>query len=179
MHSLFKLIFKALGWRITGSSPVVKKYVMILGPHTSYWDFFVGVAARSALKLKTHYLAKKEIFVFPIGGILKWLGGYPVDRTNAAGLVEAVVEIFNSKEAFSIAITPEGTRKKVDKLKTGFWRIAKEAGVPIVMVGFDFKRKIVDLQEPFMPDELGPDLEKIRHYYSGISGRWPEKGMTA
>ena len=179
MHFLFTLILKTLGWRIAGSPPEVKKYVMIVGPHTSYWDFFLGVAARSTLRLKTHYLAKKEIFVFPIGGVLKWLGGYPVDRTNAAGMVEAVVEIFNSKEYFSIAIAPEGTRKKVEKLKTGFWRIAKEAGVPIVMVGFDFKRKIVDLREPFMPGELGPDLEKIKHYYSGISGKWPDKGITA
>lgn len=178
MRYIFKLIFKILGWQILGSRPSEKKFIIIVAPHTSYWDFFLGVAARSILHLDTHYLAKKEIFVFPIAGLLKWLGGYPVDRSNAAGMVEAVVEIFKSKEEFSIAIAPEGTRKKVDRLKTGFWRIAKGAEVPIVMVGFDFRRKVVELKPAFMPTELEQDMKMIWAYYATLTGKRPEKGIT-
>lgn len=177
MRFFYILIFKLLGWRIEGSAPKEKKFIMIVGPHTSYWDFFVGVAARSILGLETHFLAKKEIFQFPIGGFLRWIGGYPVDRTNAAGMVEAVVSIFNSKENFSIAIAPEGTRKKVKKMKTGFWRIAKEAGVPVAMVGFDFRRKVVELKTPFMPTELDADMAFILSYYRTVTGKNPDNGL--
>ncbi len=178
MRFFFKLIFKILGWRIEGTVPQEKKFIMIVAPHTSYWDFFVGVAARSILGLKTHFLAKKEIFRFPVAGILRWMGGYPVDRRNAAGMVEAVAAIFHSKEEFSIAIAPEGTRKKVEKMKTGFWRIAKEAGVPIVMVGFDFKRRVVELKPPFLPGSLESDMAYILSYYRTVAGKRPEKGLS-
>lgn len=177
MRPFFQLTFWIFGWKTKGSKPKEKKYIMIVAPHTSFWDFFVGVAARSIFRLDTKYLGKKELFRFPLGWLLRWLGGYPVDRSNAAGMVESVVELFNSKEAFSIAIAPEGTRKKVDKLKTGFWRIAKGANIPIVMVGFDFKRKLVEVREPFMPGDMEEDLARVMDYYKGVTGKHPDQGL--
>jgi 1-acyl-sn-glycerol-3-phosphate acyltransferase len=177
MRPIFQFIFWLVGWSTVGEKPRYKKYVMIVGPHTSFWDFFVGVAARSIFRLDTKYLGKKELFKFPLGIILRWLGGYPVDRSNAAGSVQAVVDLFNAHEEFSIALAPEGTRKKVERLKTGFWRIAKEADIPIVVVGFDFGRRVVEIREPFMPGNMDDDMAAILRYYKTIKGKRPEKDL--
>ncbi|MEQ8417807.1 MAG: 1-acyl-sn-glycerol-3-phosphate acyltransferase [Imperialibacter sp.] len=173
MRAVFRFLFWLLGWEAIGTKPTDKKFIIVVAPHTSFWDFFVGVAARSIFRLDTKYLGKKELFWFPLSVFLRLLGGYPVDRTNAAGLVESVVDLFDSKEAFSIALAPEGTRKKVDKLKTGFWRIAKAANIPIVLVSFDFKRRRVEMLEPFMPGDMETDMERIMAYYKGITGKRP------
>jgi len=177
MRYVYQFFFWLLGWKIIGQKPSDKKYIMIIAPHTSYWDFFVGVAARAILKLETKYLGKKEIFRFPLGGFLRWIGGYPVDRDNAGGIVESVIGLFNTHDEFSIALAPEGTRKKVDRLKSGFWRMAKGAGVPIVVVGFDYKRKVVELLASFMPGEMEPDMERIVSYYKNVSGKHPGNGL--
>ncbi len=173
------LIFKWTGWRITGDIPPdLSKYVMIIAPHTSFHDFYIGYAARGIKKLKTRFVAKKELFWFPLGPILKWLGGYPVDRKKNERLVDRVVEIFNSKAAFSIALAPEGTRKKVPRLRSGFYHIAKNAGIPIVMVGFDYKKKTVEIQDPIFPgDNKEKDFQFMWEYYRGVTGKHPELGI--
>lgn len=179
MRPIFKLLFWMFGWKTLGRKPPVDKYIMIVAPHTSFWDFFVGVAARSILRLETKYLGKKELFNFPLGILLRWIGGYPVDRSNPAGMVESVIDLLNSKDRFSIAIAPEGTRKKVAKLKTGFWRIAKGANVPIVVVGFDFRRRVVEVQEPFMPGDMEEDMARIIAYYKTVVGKRPGQGLNS
>ncbi len=178
MRPFYSFIFWILGWKAIGSKPTEKKFIMIVAPHTSFWDFFVGVAARSIFRLDTKYLGKNELFRFPLGIFLKWLGGYPVDRSNPAGMVESVVDLYNSKDEFSIALAPEGTRKKVDKLKTGFWRIAKAANIPIVMVSFDFREKEVKMLEPFMPGDMEEDIARIMKYYNGITGKRPDQDLN-
>lgn len=179
MRFIYKLLFKLLGWKISGSiSPNLKKYVMIVAPHTSNWDFLVGLAARSILKLDTKYLAKQELFKPPFGWLFYALGGYPVDRSKHNNLTDAVVNIFNSKEWFSICITPEGTRKYSEKWKTGFHSIAHKANVPIVMVAFDYGTKTVFANEPFHPSsDLNADIEKIKNYYRQFKGKVPEHGI--
>lgn len=175
------MVFKIVGWKVKGGLPKdVKKYVIIVAPHTSYWDFPIGVAARSIIRLRSHFLIKAEMFRNPIlAKVFRWLGGIPVDRGNKHNnIVDLVAAEFDKREEFCITITPEGTRAKVYKWKTGFHRIARAAGVPIVMVGFDFKHKFVELLEPFYPTEdLEADLEHIQKYYKGLTGKHPHLGV--
>ncbi len=182
LRPLYVLLFRVFGWRINGEfSPDLKKYIIAVAPHTSNWDFLVGVAARSILRLhNARYLGKSQLFKPPFGWFFRWIGGYPVDRTKSHDMVEQVASIFNSHEKFVLAIAPEGTRKKVDKLKTGFYYIAKKAGVPIVPVGFDFKKKEVVIGQPFRPgSDFDADMQLLLRFYENISGRNPELGIRS
>ncbi len=179
IRSFMKLMFKLYGWKVVGAKPDLPKYIIIVAPHTSNVDFFVGVAARSIAHIRSSYLAKRELFKIPVvGWFLKALGGVPVDRSNHTNLVDQIVEIFKNREIFTITVTPEGTRSYVEKWKTGFWHIAKNAGVPIVMVAFDYGRKIVEINEPFYVGESKEaDIEKMMAYYRTIKGKRPELGI--
>ncbi len=178
-RALMKLMYKLFGWKVVGKKPDLPKYIIIVAPHTSNIDFFVGVAARSIARIQTSYLAKRELFKIPlVGWYLKAVGGVPVDRSKNTNLVDQIVEIFNSRDKFSITVTPEGTRSYVEKWKTGFWHIAKNAGVPIIMVGFDYGRKTVFIEKPFYPtDDKEADVKMMMDYYRGIKGRHPELGV--
>ncbi len=174
------LVFKLWGWKIEGDAPQdIPKYILVIAPHTSNWDFIVGVMARSIVRWgNVKYLAKKELFVFPLGIFFRALGGYPVNRTKHTRLVDNVVQIFKNKEKFAIAITPEGTRKKVAKMKTGFYYIATKADIPLILVGFDFKRKTVVIDKPFYASgDQEKDLEIITTFFKSITGKIPENGI--
>jgi 1-acyl-sn-glycerol-3-phosphate acyltransferase len=175
-----KWILKLAGWKAVGQWPYhLKKYVVIVAPHTSSWDFIVGVLFKTALQLdKAKYLGKKELFKAPFGFIFRWLGGYPVDRSNKHNMVDEVVKIFNSHDEFAIALSPEGTRGKVDKLRTGFYNIAKNAGVPLLMVGLDFENKQLIISEVFqISGDQKKDMNKILDFFRPIKGKNPEKGL--
>ena len=131
-----------------------------------------------SILIPTKYLGKKELFRPPFGWIFRTLGGYPVDRSRNSNLVDAIVEIFDSKEEFIIALAPEGTRKYVGKLKTGFYYIAQKAQIPIVMVGFDYSKKEVIISDPFYTsNDIDTDMPKIMIFFDGISGKNPENGL--
>ena len=181
MRRFYSLIFKWTGWKVRGSVPEsLQQFVVIVAPHTSNWDFFVGLAARSLLHLDaTYYIAKKELFRPPFGWIFRKLGGFPVDRSRNTNLVDAVVELFNKYPRFSIAITPEGTRSHVPKWKTGFYYIALKANIPIVMVGFNYTAKEVTVAAPFMPTgDVEKDMEFMLSHYRKIPGKHPLQGVT-
>jgi 1-acyl-sn-glycerol-3-phosphate acyltransferase len=180
MRVLYKLVFTFLGWKISGDFPVLpKKYIVAVAPHTSNWDFVVGIAARSILRMqKTKFLAKSQLFRRPFGWIFRRLGGFPVERSSKHDMVKQVVTLFNSHERFVLAIAPEGTRKKVDKLRTGFWYIAKAANVPIIPVGFDFRRKEVIIGEPlYTSEDIIRDFNTLHRFYRTINGRNPQFGL--
>lgn len=179
IRQFFIFIYKITGWSISGNLPALKKYLIIVAPHTSYWDFPVGIAARSILRLKSGFLAKGELFKNPIvGGVLKAMGGIPVNRSANTNLVDAVVKLYNESEEMVVTITPEGTRAYVPKWKTGFYYIAKNAEIPIVMIGFDFARKLVDVREPFYATgKLEEDMEVILDYFRGFTAKHPENGV--
>ena len=177
IRALFKLSFINLaGWKIEGKMPNLKKYIIIVAPHTSNYDFLIGLSVRSILKFKASYLAKKELFRWPFGWLFRKLGGYPVDRSKKTNLVDAVVDIFNQHEEFSIAITPEGTRKFVPEWKTGFYYIAVKANIPLVLASFDYKKKVVVIADPYFPtgDKLA-DEKAILDFFKGHEGRFPKK----
>jgi 1-acyl-sn-glycerol-3-phosphate acyltransferase len=180
MRHLYSLLFSLFSWTFEGESPKdLKKCIIIVAPHTANADFFIGVMARSVLQLRsTKYLGKSSLFKAPFGFIFRLLGGYPVDRSKNNNLVDAVVELFNSKERFSIALAPEGTRKKVPTIKTGFYHIAKKAHVPIVMVGFDFGSKKIKVSKPFYPGEsMAKDFHDIITFFSACKGLNPDRGI--
>jgi len=175
------LMYKVIGWKVIGGLPEKeKKYVLIVAPHTSYWDFPIGLAARSILYLKTKFLIKIEAFKNPfVAAILRSMGGIPVERGNKNnGIVDAAVKYFSENDEFVLTLAPEGTRKRVKKFKSGFYRIAKQADVPIVMVSFDFKTKIVEFLKPFyLTNNLEADMEHILNYYRDKTAMVPEQGV--
>ncbi len=179
LRPLYILLFKIFGWKVNGAMPVEKKFIIAVGPHTSNWDFPVGLAARSILRIrKAQFLGKSQLFKPPFGWFFRALGGHPVERTTHHEMVEQVVKIFNRHDEFVLALAPEGTRKKVDKLRTGFYYIAKGAHVPIVPVGFDFGKKEIIVSQPvYLTDDMDADMEKIMSFYRTIQGRNPELGL--
>ena len=175
---LYKFIFfTILGWKITGTiDKKVKKCVMMVIPHTCNFDFFLGIFTRGILGIEMNFVGKKELFVFPFGYYFRSIGGAALDRSGGKNLVDAIVDIFNSREVFRLAIAPEGTRKKVTELRTGFYYIALKANVPIIPVAFDFGKKEVKLGEPFVPTgDFDTDLKVLSSFYDGVKGKYPEK----
>lgn len=172
--------FNIKGWRIEGAFPYhLKKSVIIVAPHTHWKDFFLGLAFRKLLHLEfVRFLGKKELFIPPFSWILRSMGGRPVDRSKNNNLVDQVVHMFNENESFHIALSPEGTRKKVAKLKTGFYHIAKNAQVPIVMIALDFTNRRVIFAPPFETTENpAQDKQRILNFFNGIEGKVPEFGI--
>lgn len=178
-YLISKLILKIIGWKNVDHIPKdVKKYIVVVGPHTSYWDFPIGILSRSYLKRKIGFIAKAEVFKFPFGPILKWMGGIPVDRSKKSNLVEIVKDLFESRSELAICIAPEGTRKKVRRLKTGFYHMAKEANVPITLCTFDFKTKTVTYHKPYyVSDNKEEAIAEIWEFFSGVEGKFPELGI--
>jgi 1-acyl-sn-glycerol-3-phosphate acyltransferase len=173
-------IFKIWGWKITGPYPhELKKAVLAVAPHTSGWDFPVGVLVRSAAGADAAFIAKHTLFRPPFGWFFSWLGGVPVDRTKRGNFVAAVIDEFNRRDHFHVAISPEGTRKKVDRFKTGFYHIAKGAGAAIVLTRFDWEKREVDFGERFYPtDDEEKDMEYIWNYFKNTKGKNPQWGVS-
>ncbi|WP_299229368.1 1-acyl-sn-glycerol-3-phosphate acyltransferase [uncultured Psychroserpens sp.] len=180
MRWLAKFIyFKLLGWKITGntnfSKDTIKKAVIIALPHTSWHDFYIAILLRKITGVKTNFVAKKELFKWPFGWYFKAVGGAALDRTSGQNKVQAIASLFKEKEEFRLALAPEGTRKKVDTWKTGFYYIAKEANVPIIMFTLDFKNKQNRVSEPFFPtDDVEADFKTMKAFYKGVIGKKPE-----
>ena len=177
MKKIYRFIFfRIMGWKFNGSiSPALKKCVLIVVPHTSWVDFFIGVMARGATGLEMNYVAQKELFSFPLGGWFRWMGGAPLDRSRNENKVDAIANLFNDRDVFRLAIAPEGTRKKVTDWKTGFYYIALKAKVPIVAVAFDYGRKEVKFADPFYPTgNKETDFDILESHYKGVTGYIPE-----
>lgn len=169
---LFDFLFKLAGWKITGNIPwEIKKAVVIVCPHATWVDFPVGLGVRSLLKRKIYFWGKKELFNSPFGWLFKILGGYPVDRSKHTNLVDSIVEIYKQKDEFLAVLAPEGTRKDVKELKTGFYYISFLAKVPIVMVGFDYVNKQIIVNDPFTPTgDFESDKVVFANFYKNVPG---------
>lgn len=167
---------KVMGWKIEGSfDPAIKKAVVIVVPHTSWHDFYIGVFTRRLLGVQINYIAKKELFQWPFGWYFKWMGGAPLDRTSGQNNVEAIAQIFKEHDEFRLAMSPEGTRKKVLVWKTGYYYIAMAANVPIICVGFDYATKKVIINKPFYPTgNIDEDTIILRSFIKGIVGKKKE-----
>lgn len=170
-HYLTKLLMGAFGWRVEGQLPDIPKFVIVGAPHTSNWDFVMFLALAFSLKANPRYMGKVELFRSPFGGFFRWCGGIPVDRSKSTGLVEQTVEAMNKAERFLLVITPEGTRKEVRAWKSGFYHIARQAGVPVVLGFIDRNRKAIGIGPTFMPTgNMDADMKAIQSYYAGMVG---------
>ena len=166
-----KLIFKIAGWKaIGGIPPEVKKCVLVAAPHTSNWDFVYGMCGLSLMGIQLNYLAKKELFRFPIKRFLISLGGIAVDRSKSNSMVDSMVKLFNENERLILMVPPEGTRKKVDKWKTGFYYTALNAKVPILLGILDYGKKEAYIGKLFEPTgDIKKDFEFFREFYKNAT----------
>lgn len=177
MRWLAKFIyFKILGWKIAGntnfSKDTVKKAVLISVPHTSNFDFIIGLLLRRVVDIKSNYLGKKELFVWPLGYYFKVVGGVPVDRSSKQNKVDTIAKLFEDKEEFRLTLAPEGTRSKVKQWRTGFYYIAKKANVPIIMFTLDYGNKQNKISEPFYPtDDIEEDFKHMKSFFKGVNGK--------
>ncbi|MFV8344122.1 1-acyl-sn-glycerol-3-phosphate acyltransferase [Flavobacterium sp. XS2P39] len=174
------IFFKLMGWKIVGTIDAnIKKCVMMVMPHTSAHDFYLGIFTRGITGLEMNWVGKKELFRFPFGFYFSYMGGEPLDRTGGLNKVDSIAAIFQRKEIFRLAVAPEGTREKVSELKTGFYYIALKANVPIIPVAFDFSKKEVKLGNPLIPSgNLEDDILILKKHYIGVEGKIPEKGYS-
>ena len=171
-----KFILKIFGWKIKGSLPDEKKYVLAVAPHTSALDMIMGKLHNWAEGLKPHIIVKKEFFYFPVKYFLKAWGAVPIDRSKPQNLVEQIAEEFDKNEEFVLVITPEGTRKANPHWKTGFYRIAVKAQVPIYMIYGDFKKKEIGFLGRFDPTgDMEKDIREIKEHFRSINAYRPER----
>jgi 1-acyl-sn-glycerol-3-phosphate acyltransferase len=163
---------RILGWRLEGGMPNLAKFVIIVAPHTSNWDFPVGVAAKLALRLRVTFLGKNSLFRFPLGILMRALGGMPVDRSASHDLVSGIVTEFSRRDQLVLVVAPEGTRKKVERWRTGFYHIARGANVPIVPVALDWGNRAVRIGAAVpTTGDVERDTASLQSWYSGVRGR--------
>ena len=172
MRRIAKFIyFRLMGWSLKGEFPsYLKKCVIAVVPHTSWWDFLLGLLVRKIWNEEINYIGKKSLFDSPLGWFFKWTGGAPIDRSKSNDTVSAVTKVFESKEIFRLALSPEGTRKKVDKWKTGFYFIAKSAEVPIVLVAFDYGITEATALR-LITEHKEADFKTYETFFQGVKGK--------
>ena len=171
-RALGRAILALGGWRLVGAWPDLPRLVVIVAPHSSAWDAIWGLAAKLAMGLGIVFIGKKEAFWGPIGWFLRRVGGLPVDRSAPGGIVDQVAAEMQRAERMWFVLAPEGTRRKVEQWKPGFWKIARRAGVPVQCVGFDYPtRRIVIGPLVTLTDDLDADLRRIRPLFAGYRGK--------
>ena len=168
-------------WRVEGQIPNTPKLVIIAAPHTSNWDFVVGIAAKLALGLRVLFLGKNTLFVFPLGPLMRALGGRPIDRFASHDVVNDMVSEFARRDRLILALAPEGTRKSVARWRTGFYHIAHGAKVPILPVALNFGERSIQIGAPFMTTgNIEDDLRELQGRFAGVRGKRakPEPAAT-
>lgn len=179
MGKFFFWLLKRFGWRIDEHVPNgVNKAVVVMGPHTSNWDFVIGKIAFAHYKVNAKFLIKKDLFFFPLGLILKAMGGVPVDRKKNNNITDQAVKYFKDHEKCFMVFTPEGTRSYQPKWKKGFYYIAEQAHVPIYIGYIDYKRKIGGFHSLFVPTgDVDADIKYLKGVLSEFTGKVPENGI--
>lgn len=169
---LGRTILRLSGWRLRGEIPDQSKLVLIVAPHSSNWDGLWGFATKLALGLEIRVLGKHQLFWWPLGPVLRGLGAIPVDRAAPHGIIEQATKMIVDTPRIWFAVTPEGTRKAVKRWKTGFWKIAKAAKVPVFPVYFHYPDKVIGLGNLFYPgDDMDADVQALREWYAPWVGR--------
>lgn len=171
-RALCRIILRCVGWRLDGEFPDVSRLVLIVAPHSSWWDGIWGLLMKVAIGADVRFMGKRELFQPPLAGILRRLGGMPVDRGATTGVVEQMIEQFNHHATLWLGVAPEGTRKPVTRWKSGFWRIAHGANVPILPVAFDYPSKTMVLGSLLQTStDMDADLTRLRAFYAPFRGK--------
>jgi len=177
-YALAWLGLRLAGWKLKGRPPKVRKFVLIAYPHTSNWDFPLGLSACILHRIKVYWLGKDSLFKGPAGPLMRWLGGIPVDRSQAQDFVQQAIEAFDQSDELVIGVAPEGTRSRVEKWKTGFYHIAVGAEVPIVPGYLDYPNKELGFLESILPSgDIDKDLIAIKQAYRGIQGKYADRSQ--
>ena len=164
------IFFRLMGWSIEGDFPPLKKFIVAVFPHTRNMDFIIGVLTRAVINKKISYVGKKELFNPLTGWFFRALGGTPINRNSKENKVLAIAQIFKEKDTFRLAIAPEGTRKNVERWKTGFYYIALEADIPILLVHFNYSSKKVSFLKLFDPTgDIEKELKQMKAYFNRAS----------
>lgn len=175
-RALGRAVLAVLGWRVEGEVPDLPRLVAVVAPHTCTMDVLVGLAVVLALGVRVSWLGKHTIFRGPLGALLRRIGGIPVDRRTPQGVVAQAVEMFRRSDRLYLALAPEGTRRRVERWKTGFHRIALGAGVPIVPVWLDYRSRCVGIGPPLVPrGDLSADLARLAAFFEPRMARHPER----
>ena len=180
LSAFSRWVLRLWGFRVIGPIPTdaQKKWLLTTAPHTSNWDFVLCVIVRSAVELKVNYVAKESLFKAPHGWFFSWLGGYPVKRAKNQHYVETIADLYRQLDEFRLLIMPEGTRKKVDKFRTGFYYIALSANIPLILFTLDWGNRVVSFAEPFWPTgDVEKDMAFIYSHFRGVRGRVPENSI--
>lgn len=176
MKTIAATILKMVGWRVSFALPSRDKYVLVGAPHTSNWDFPLGLLAMWASGLRCNWVGKHTLFKGPLGPIMRGIGGIPVDRLGSVGFVKKVIDIFASRDQFVLAISPEGTRSLTKHWKGGFYHIALAAKVPVALGYIDYPRKQIGIDRMFEPSgDIVADFAILQEYYQDKIGKRPEK----
>ncbi|RLD41589.1 MAG: glycerol acyltransferase [Bacteroidetes bacterium] len=175
MMKLSKIILKTFGWNLVGEFPDIKKSVVVMAPHTSYWDFVIGKLYLNAMGISNNTLMKKEMFIFPLNILMRALGAIPVDRRNKKNnMVQQVASIIETREKCNIFIAAEGTRKRNSRWKKGFYHIAKKANVPIVTSFVDYNKKEVGIKRIISDtSNIKSTMTEINNIYKDIQPKFP------
>jgi 1-acyl-sn-glycerol-3-phosphate acyltransferase len=161
------------GWSLVGEFPDTPKLVLIAVPHSSWWDGVWGLLMKAAIGADVNFMAKRELFRGPLGALLRKLGGIPIDRGAAMGVVEQMTGRFRHQQALWLGIAPEGTRRHVPQWKSGFWRIARDAGVPVFPVAFHYPDKTIHLGPPLdTTGDMAADTARLRAWYAPFQGKY-------
>jgi 1-acyl-sn-glycerol-3-phosphate acyltransferase len=181
MKKISAFLLRLLGWKVNGFVVPETKCIIIGVPHTSAWDFIISYLFYTSLGGKANILIKKEFFFWPIGWFVRKMGGVPIDRSKGANVIRQTVHLFNRMDHLHLAMTPEGTRKRVVRWKAGFHTIARLAGVPVYLGSFDWGRKVISIWEKFeLTDDAQADIRRMKDFYreKGIQGKFPENFTT-
>jgi 1-acyl-sn-glycerol-3-phosphate acyltransferase len=172
-------IFDRQGWHVVNANPSLRKCIIIAAPHTSNWDFVYVMGARARLGLPLSYVGKKQMFRWPLGRVMRELGGFPVDRSTSKNYVQTIIDEFEKRDEFMLIIAPEGKRGAVTRWKTGFYHMAMGAGVPLVLGVCDYARKEVGLHRAIMPTgDYARDVSQIMDFYKQAVPRHPSQGSV-
>ncbi len=167
-----RAVLRLCGWSLVGEFPDVPRAVLIAAPHSSWWDGAWGLLMKVGIGADVHFMGKQELFRGPLGSLLRRLGGMPIDRGAAKGVVEQMIDQFRQRDALWLGIAPEGTRKAVTRWKSGFWHIAHDAGVPIVTAWFNYPDKTIGIGPLFETSgDMEADLARLRAFYRPFKGK--------
>lgn len=168
------LVLSVFGWQKAGQVPSARNMVIIAAPHTSNWDFIFLLAAAYSFGISVNWLGKDSLFRSPLGPILRFLGGVPVDRSKRNNLVQSLSAQIEHGSGIALVIPPSGSRRKTEHWKSGFYRIAEAAQIPLVCGYLDYQKKEAGLGLAFLPSDLSRDMNRIREFYEPIVGKYPE-----
>jgi len=180
LSALAYFVLNKRKWRIEGELINCKKAILAVAPHTSNWDFFIGLMVVFAFRLKINFFGKHTIFYPPLGYVVRKLGGIPIERSKAHGVVAGIVKQISECDEVILALAPEGTRSPVFPWKTGFLYIAKEARIPVQLIGLDYSRKTIVLG-PIIEqiDDIDEQMQTIYAFYANVCGQYPKNCITS